>query len=83
MELLNNRDIKVSDANPRFVWTGGYMGNLSKIYVSDDWGDSFNPVNNFTNSNGQSMGTISGLYTHPNEDSTAYILFSYYDIQKL
>ena len=82
-ELLNNRDIKVSDANPRFVWTGGYMGNLSNIYVSDDWGDSFNSVNNFTNSNGQSMGTISGIYTHPNEDSTAYVLFSYYGYPKI
>ena len=80
---INSRDISVSDANPRYIWVGGYMGNLSQIYVSDDWGNSYNPVNNFTNENGLAMGTISGIYTHPYEDSSAYVLFSYYGFPKV
>ena len=63
-------DVEVSLANPRFVYAGGRMSNTADIFVSKDWGATFDPVTRFAN-----MGTITGLYSHPTEDSTAYILF--------
>ena len=71
-------DVEVSQANPRFVWAGGRM-KLSgttlpgKIFVSNDWGETFLPTSVF-----EEIGSISGLYSHPTEDSTAYVLFSVY-----
>ena len=46
------------------------MSSTADIFVSKDWGATFDPVTRFAN-----MGTITGLYSHPTEDSTAYILF--------
>jgi hypothetical protein len=63
-------DVEVSLANPRFVYAGGVMDNSADIFISKDWGATFDPVSKFAN-----LGTITGLYSHPNEDSTAYILF--------
>ena len=63
-------DVEVSLANPRFVYAGGVMDNTADIFISKDWGATFDPVSKFAN-----LGTITGLYSHPNEDSTAYILF--------
>ena len=77
-QQLNILDVKVSLANPRFVWAGGYMGNYSDIVLSTDWGETFNPVNDFAN-----MGYISAIHTHPTEDSTAYVLFSFYGFTKI
>ena len=63
-------DVEVSLANPRFVYAGGVMGNSADIFISKDWGATFDPVTKFAN-----LGTITGIYSHPKEDSTAYILF--------
>ena len=63
-------DVEVSLANPRFVYAGGVMSNSADIFISKDWGATFDPVSKFAN-----LGNIAGLYSHPNEDSTAYILF--------
>lgn len=63
-------DVEVSQSNPRFVYAGGVMSSSADIFISKDWGETFDPVNRFAN-----MGTITGLYSHPTEDSTAYILF--------
>ena len=63
-------DVEVSLANPRFVYAGGVMDNSADIFISKDWGATFDPVSKFAN-----LGNITGLYSHPNEDSTAYILF--------
>ena len=71
-------DVEVSLANPRFVWAGGQMGNGGEIFVSSDWGETFDPVPGFAN-----MGTSTGLYSHPTEDSTAYVLFGMADAAKV
>lgn len=63
-------DVEVSQSNPRFVYAGGVMSSSADIFISKDWGETFDPVTKFSN-----MGTITGLYSHPTEDSTAYILF--------
>jgi len=67
-------DIKVSRANPNIVWAGARMDGSGKIHVSADKGATFTaaPVYNVT-----TMGGISGLSTHPVDDSTAYVLFSF------
>ncbi len=73
-------EIKVSLANPQIVWTGAYMGTAGRVFVSVDGGLTFNPTNNFTD---VPMGRISGLATHPLEDSTTYALFSFAHAPKI
>ena len=65
-------DIEVSQANPRFVWTGYGFTADRNIFLSKDWGQTFSPV---TKPSGVD-GKTSGIYSHPTEDSTVYILFS-------
>ena len=64
-------DLEVSKANPRYVWTGTRMSGGCNLRLSTDYGASFNPIAN------PSFGSsISGIYSHPTEDSTVYVLFS-------
>lgn len=67
-------DVRISRANPNIVWAGARMDATAKIHLSTDRGVTFNPVPDFT---GTTMGGISGLSTHPWQDSTAYVLFSF------
>ena len=74
-------DIEVSEANPRFVWAGGYVNQTTNysIFLSKDYGKTFAPVKI---PKGVSAHT-SGIYSHPNEDSTVYILFGQYGRAKV
>ena len=76
------KDVEVSLANPRFVWAGSRVGNEGgNLYLSKDWGESFSPVTDIIpNYNNVSS---SGIYSHPNEDSTAYVLLSYFGRAKI
>ena len=67
-------DVKISRANPNIVWAGARMDATGKIHVSTNKGTTFSstPVYNIT-----TMGGISGIATHPIQDSIAYILFSF------
>ncbi len=81
--FLTGSDVEVSQANPRFVWAGGRMKTTGtslpgKIFVSKDWGKTFLPTSVF-----EEIGSISGLYSHPTEDSTAYVLFSVFGKAKI
>jgi photosystem II stability/assembly factor-like uncharacterized protein len=75
-------DVTISLANPHVVWAGSgmYEGSTDlgwepfSLHVSTDAGETFNPVPNYTT---EEMGEITGIYTHPAEDSTAYALFSF------
>jgi FlgD Ig-like domain len=67
-------DVKISRANPNIVWAGSRMDPSGKINVSTDQGITFNPTPVYSL---VSMGGISGLATHPQQDSTAYVLFSF------
>ncbi|HKL41593.1 MAG TPA: hypothetical protein VJ962_03345, partial [Clostridia bacterium] len=76
-------NVEVSLANKNIVWAGAAMSGANgwKIFVSEDQGETFSAVNEFTE---ESMdGFISGIATHPYEDSTAYILFSVADAPKI
>lgn len=73
----SQHNVEVSLANHNIVWAGAAMSadNGWKIFVSTDQGKTFNPVNEFAEAD--MSGYISGIATHPFEDSTAYILFSF------
>ena len=72
--------IEVSEANPRFVYAGQTIGSIAKIHLSKDWGKTFEPINAPSDN---INGNVSGIYSHPTEDSTVYLLFSYYKRAKV
>ncbi len=71
-------DVEVSKADPRIVWAGGAMNSTSDLFVSEDGGETFNPVNKFAD-----LGVCSGIYSHPTEPHTAFALFSVYNQAKI
>ena len=71
--------VEISLADPQIVWAGSQMATNNKLHVSVDGGISFTPVNNYESV----MGNITGLATHPTNDSTAYALFSFANSPKI
>jgi photosystem II stability/assembly factor-like uncharacterized protein len=73
--VVSSHHVKVSRANPEIVWAGGGMYSKPdlNIFVSDDYGLTFDTVTNYTD---VELGYISGMETHPVNDSTAFLLFS-------
>lgn len=67
-------DVKVSLSNPDIIWAGNGMGEDMKLHVSTDGALNFAGTNNYS---GAELGFLSGLATHPSQDSTAYVLFSF------
>ena len=75
----NSTDVEVSVLNPDIIWAGTYLASSGRPYVSTDGGETFNPVNN----DGFVMGGSSGIATHPTQENTAYLLFSFADDHKV
>ena len=73
-------DVEVSMSNPRFVWASGLITATGNLYVSKDWGNTFQAI---TNKPGGVSASVSGIYSHPTEDSTVYILLSSYGRGKI
>ena len=74
-------DVKISRANPDVVWAGAYMDDTNgRIHRSTDGGLTFSPVPNYGL---VTMGLISGMATHPTDDQTAYMLFSFAERPKI
>jgi photosystem II stability/assembly factor-like uncharacterized protein len=71
--------VEVSEANPDVVWAGCRMTTTTKLFVSVDGGTTFNPTNSYP----VSLGTLSGLVTHPTKSSTAFALFSFAGAPKI
>ncbi len=67
-------NVKISRKNPNIVWAGARMDPSGKIHVSTNKGATFSPVPDYAVT---SLGGISGLSTHPAQDSTAYVLFGF------
>jgi len=67
-------DVEISRANPNIVWGGSRMDPSGKIHISTDKGTTFTAASVY---NTVTMGGISGIATHPQKDSIAYILFSF------
>jgi len=72
--------VKISLVNPQIVWAGESMIDGSPLYVSTDGGLSFTETAVFAD---VTLGRISGLGTHPAEDSTAFALFSFANAPKI
>jgi len=64
-------DIDVSRANPQVIWAGTGMSKSNQIYLSKDGGLSFTIIDNYAD-----IGETSGIYTHPTEEGTAFVLFA-------
>ncbi|MCH8956505.1 T9SS type A sorting domain-containing protein [candidate division KSB1 bacterium] len=73
-------EVKISLVNPQIVWAGESMIDGSPLYVSSDGGLSFAETAVFPE---VTLGRISGLETHPAEDSTAFALFSFASVPKI
>lgn len=71
--------VESSSANPEIVWAASRMSNSGNIHVSVDGAKTFRACNNFKSS----MGSLSGLATHPTNVNTAYALFSFADDAKI
>ncbi len=63
----------ISLANSQVIWSGGNMTENSRAVVSTNEGTDWTVTAKYTDSD---LGAISGIATHPAEDSTAYLLFS-------
>ena len=75
-------DVEVSEAEPSIVWAGQGMFSepLLDIFVSEDYGESFSPVQQYTE---VELGFISAIETHPVDPGTAFLLFSYHGKPKI
>lgn len=75
--VSSQHNIEVSLANENIVWAGAAMSTANgwSIFVSTDQGETFNTVAEFDGAD--LSGYVSGIATHPTEDSTAYLLFSF------
>lgn len=71
--------VEPSKANPFVVWAASQMSASGRVMVSVDGGKTFTPTSNFD----EDMGVLSGLATHPLNDSIAYALFSYAGFAKI
>ena len=69
-------DVCISQANPSLVWGGGRMSSSARLFVSKNGGYTFDTVSNYSLDK-TLRGSFSGIATHPTQDSTAYVLFSF------
>lgn len=69
-------DVEVSEADPAVIWAGQAMFEdpVLNIYVSEDYGKTFAPVQPYTE---VELGFISAIETHPMDPNIAFLLFSY------
>jgi len=81
--VSSQHNVEVSLANENIVWAGAAMNESNgwKMNVSTDQGETFSPVAEYAG--GDLSGFISGIATHPLEDSTAYLLFSFAEETKV
>ena len=73
-------NLEVSLSNFNIVWAGAGISDSRRLFVSVDNGETFEYTENYDL---VEMGSISGIATHPYEDSTAYALFSIAESPKI
>lgn len=72
--------IEINYVNPQIVWAAAQMGSAGRPHVSMDGGLSFSPTNLYTEA---TLGRVAGLATHPIDENTAYLTFSFADAPKI
>lgn len=75
-------NVEVSKSNPLIVWAGGAMSGAETLQVSTDRGETFKKVSHYSGNAGL-RGVITGIESHPLEDSTAFALFSFQGLPKV
>ena len=67
--------VRISESNPNIIWAGDWFANSDGALLSTDMGASFK--NAYSGPFTSSMGAyVTGIGTHPTEDSTAFYTFS-------
>ncbi|MFK7952546.1 MAG: T9SS type A sorting domain-containing protein [Ekhidna sp.] len=77
--FTNSTDVEVSYADPDVIWAGAQLSSSGRPFVSTDGGRTYSPAENYT----EEMGSIAGIGTHPFDNETAYLLFSFSDSPKV
>ncbi len=77
--ISSSHTVVSSKANPNIVWAGGGMTTTRNMHVTKNRGSSFSIVPNVADT----LGSISGFATHPTEENTAYVLFSFAQYGKI
>jgi photosystem II stability/assembly factor-like uncharacterized protein len=74
-EVTSSHNVEVSLADPSIIWAGAgmYENPDLNVFVSVDYGESFERVNNYS---GAELGYLTAIATHPVDSATAYLLFS-------
>lgn len=78
--VTSSHYVQPSIANPEIVWAGAGMTDGLSLYVSENSGSSFTAVQKPTS---PIDGYVSGIFTHPHEEKTAYVLYSFADESKI
>jgi photosystem II stability/assembly factor-like uncharacterized protein len=81
--MASYHNVKVSLANDRIVWGGASLDSDASLstFVSTDAGETYSEVNEYDL---RKMPTyLTGIATHPHDDSTAYLLFSAPELPKI
>ncbi len=65
--------VDISLASPQVVWAGRSLSTNTPIFVSTNGGFSFTPTTTYS----VSLGSVTGIATHPTDEKTAYVLFSF------
>ena len=77
--ISSSQSVVFSKANPSIIWAGGGMTSQRSMHVSANGGTSFVKVPNIADT----LGSISGFATHPLDEKTAYVLFSFANFAKI
>ncbi len=68
------RDVRMSSADGNICWAGAGIEFNTRVQVSTDRGVTWNQTSNYTTA---TLGTLSGISTHPTDPNTAYACFSF------
>ncbi len=71
--------IKTSLVNPQIIWTANSVSSNKGAFVSADGGIEFEQTNPLT----FQMGRLTGLETHPTQQNTAFLLYSFAQSPKI
>ncbi|MBA7580170.1 hypothetical protein ES708_22061 [subsurface metagenome] len=74
-QVTSSHNVEVSLADEGIVWAGAgmYKDPDLSVFLSRDYGKSFEAVGNFEE---WEMGYLTSIATHPSDPATAYMLFS-------
>lgn len=81
--MASYHNVKVSLANDQVVWAGAALNPDQSIstFVSFDAGETYSEVEKYAER--EMSAFLTGIATHPHDDSTAYLLFSAPNLPKI